>query len=173
MSSKVRVISADTGRLRLLEEQALLKHKEVVQLRGTIQRVRSRYELEVDTERLKCDFHDATASVHRLRTEILASLGCDTGGNQCVKAITTNEAKYFWSFVDDVKSTIHRLENDPLSSSPPYPPAADPSASDLTILLIEQSLKLNELAGNLRSGVVERRLCKQCNQLCDLTRTLK
>lgn len=30
-------------RLRLLEEQALLKHKEVVQLRGVVQRLRSRY----------------------------------------------------------------------------------------------------------------------------------
>ncbi|KAJ3892281.1 hypothetical protein GG344DRAFT_64765 [Lentinula edodes] len=115
---KVRVISADTLRLRLLEEKALLKHKEVVQLRGTAQRLRSRYEAEVDTDHLKCEFHDATASVHRLRMEILVSLGCNTVDDQCVKAITTNEAKYFWSFVDDVKSTSERLKNVPVRSLP-------------------------------------------------------
>ncbi|KAH7868675.1 uncharacterized protein C8R40DRAFT_1074645 [Lentinula edodes] len=148
MSSKVRVISANTMRLRLLEEQALLKHKEVVQLRGVVQRLRSQYEAEVDTDHLKCVFHDVTASVHQLRTEILASLGCNTVDDQCVKAITTNEAKYFWYFVDGVKLTSERLKNAP-------------------------SLKLDELAESLRTGVVEKRLCKQCNQLSHLARTLK
>ncbi|KAJ4468449.1 hypothetical protein C8J55DRAFT_492447 [Lentinula edodes] len=165
MSSKVRVVSAErTERLRLLEEQALLKYEEVVQLRGAVQRMRSRCELEANTERLKCDFHDATVSVHRLRTEILALLGCATADDRFEKAITTNEAKYFWSFVDEVKLTVERLNNVTSLSSPP--------ASDLTMLLIEQSLKLDELAGNLHPGVVEERLRKQCNQLCNLARTL-
>ncbi|KAH7876017.1 uncharacterized protein C8R40DRAFT_1068833 [Lentinula edodes] len=110
LRQKVRIISADTVRLRLLEEQALLKQQEVVQLRGTVERLRSRYEAEANTDRLKCDFHDATTSIHRLRTEILTVLGCDTVDDQCVKAITTNEAKYFWSFVDNVKSASKRAK---------------------------------------------------------------
>ncbi|KAH7872847.1 uncharacterized protein C8R40DRAFT_1071481 [Lentinula edodes] len=143
MSSKVRVVSAEcTERLRLLEEQALLKYEEVVQLCGAVQRMRSQCELEANTERLKCDFHDATVSVHRLRTEIFALLGCATADDRFEKAITTNKSL----------------------SSPP--------ASDLTMLLIEQSLKLDELAGNLHPGVVEERLRKQCNQLCNLACTL-
>ncbi|KAJ3876917.1 hypothetical protein F5051DRAFT_429411 [Lentinula edodes] len=164
MSSKVRVVSAErTERLRLLEEQALLKYEELVQLRGAVQRMCSRCELEANTEHLKCDFYNATVSVHRLRTEILAFLGCATADDRCEKAITTNEAKYFWSFVDEVKSTGERLSNVTSLSSPP--------ASDLAMLLIEQSLKLDELA--LHPGVVEERLQKQCNQLCNLARTLK
>ncbi|KAJ3870626.1 hypothetical protein F5051DRAFT_434489, partial [Lentinula edodes] len=89
---------------------ALLKQQEVVQLRGTVERLRSQYEAEANTDRLKCDFHDATTSIHRLRTEILTVLGCDTVDDQCVKAITTNEAKYFWSFVDNVKSASKRAK---------------------------------------------------------------
>lgn len=41
------------------------------------------------------------------------------------------------------------------------------------MLLVEQSLKLDELAESLRTGVVEKRLRKQCNQLSHLARTLK
>ncbi|KAJ4492375.1 hypothetical protein C8R41DRAFT_919930 [Lentinula lateritia] len=172
MSLEVRVVSVDTGRLRLLEEQALLKRKEVVQLRGVVQRLRSRYELELNMDRSKTDFHDATALVHRLRTEILTSLGRDTVDDQCLKVITTNEAEYFWSFVDGVLSTSERKDVASSSASPSDPPEADISASELTVLLIEQSLKLDELAGNLHTGVAERHLRNQCKQLCHLARSL-
>ncbi|KAJ3871844.1 hypothetical protein F5051DRAFT_445787 [Lentinula edodes] len=126
-------------------------------------------ELELNMDRSKTDFHDATALVHRLRTEILTSLGCDTVDDQCLKVITTNEAEYFWSFVDGVLSTSDVASS---SASPSDPPEADISASELTVLLIEQCLKLDELAGNLHTGVAERHLRNQCKQLCYLARSL-
>lgn len=66
-------------------------------------------------DRSKTDFHDATALVHRLRTEILTSLGRDTVDDQCLKVITTNEVcvypvfgKYF-SNIDFRQNTFGLL----------------------------------------------------------------
>ncbi|KAJ3722347.1 hypothetical protein C8R42DRAFT_641754 [Lentinula raphanica] len=96
MSSQIRLISADTWRLRLLEEQASLKHQEVVQLRDEVRQfgqLRSQYELQIDTFRLKSELDDATNSTYKLRIQILASLGCDVAEAQCMKAIFTDEVR--------------------------------------------------------------------------------
>ncbi|KAJ3834515.1 hypothetical protein F5878DRAFT_664705 [Lentinula raphanica] len=95
MSSKrkIRLISADTWRIRRLEEQALLKHEEVIQLRDEVCQLRSQYGLQVDTLRLKSDLDVAMNSTHKLRIQILASLGCDIAEAQCLNAIFTDEAR--------------------------------------------------------------------------------
>ncbi|KAJ3762783.1 hypothetical protein EV360DRAFT_66807 [Lentinula raphanica] len=169
---KVRVISADTWRTRRLEEQAALKHAEVVQLRDVLRQLRSQHELQLDILRLKSELGTATNLIYRLRIRILTSLGCEID-EKCLEAIFTNEEKSFWSLVDEVKA---RLQDQLLPTHSPVcfaEAVPDTPAPDLPMTLLQQCIELDNLAGSLGSGRNEKALHKQCTRLIRLARSLK
>ncbi|KAJ3760788.1 hypothetical protein EV360DRAFT_68405 [Lentinula raphanica] len=160
MTSKVRIISADTWRTRRLEEQAALKHAEVVRLRDVVRQLHLQFEKQTDAFRLKTELDAATNLIHQLRLQILTTLGCEISDEQCLEAISTNEEKSFWSLVDEVKS---KSQN---SCSPTHPSdhlaEGHVSAPGSSLTLVQQCTELNELVGKLGSGRHENALRKQC-----------
>ncbi|KAJ3991120.1 hypothetical protein F5050DRAFT_1716351, partial [Lentinula boryana] len=132
---------------------------------------------------LKNELDNAAATVLNYRKYILVSLGCDVADEQCMQAIATNEAKQFWSYVGEVKRRNMTVANTKKSHSllhvarPELDGPEDTSSSDLTAILVQQCMDLDELAGHLRHlkgfGRVENTLIKQCVHLCSLARTLK
>ncbi|KAJ3907355.1 hypothetical protein F5879DRAFT_919892 [Lentinula edodes] len=106
MSTKVRILSSDTSRLKLLEQRAEQGRQEVLELRHKVQELNSQicnqyqrmYEtnaesicLELGIEKLNSRIVDESAMKINLRTQILASLGCDMADEGCIQAITTSE----------------------------------------------------------------------------------
>ncbi|KAJ3991089.1 hypothetical protein F5050DRAFT_1905989 [Lentinula boryana] len=188
MSSKIRIVSADTLRVRLLEEQVERDNTEVVQLRERVRHLHSQVEIQTHRTqtnnepqvRLQNELDNAAATVFNYRKYILVSLGCDVADEQCMQAIATNEAKQFWSFVREVKHRNRTVANTKKSHSllhvarPELDGPEDTSSSDLTAILVQQCMDLDELAGHLKGfGSVENTLIKQCIHLCSLVCTLK
>ncbi|KAJ3968524.1 hypothetical protein EV361DRAFT_412847 [Lentinula raphanica] len=183
MASKVRIISADTWRTRRLEEKAALKHAELVQLRDVARQLRLRYELQVDVLRLKSELDAATKKIHKLRLQILMSLGCNVADEQCLEAVLTNEEKTFWSLMDEVKS---RSQNS-LSLSHPsvhlaegnMSTASDWSLADEVKPRPQNSISLSQPSVHLAEANISSRsdlpkiLVQQCIQLDELAGTLR
>ncbi|KAJ3897445.1 hypothetical protein F5879DRAFT_996037 [Lentinula edodes] len=128
MSTKVRILSSDTPRLKLLEQRAEQGRQEVLELRNKVQELTSQiwnqYQrmcetnadsicLELGIEKLKSVIVDETAMKINLRTQILASLGCDLADEGCIQAITTSESTYFWSFLERSRSSNAELPKEP------------------------------------------------------------
>ncbi|KAJ3748663.1 hypothetical protein DFH05DRAFT_1456656 [Lentinula detonsa] len=186
MSSKIRIVSADTLRVRLLEKQVERDNTEVVQLRERVRHLRSQVEIQTHRTqtnnelqvRLKNELNDAAATVFDYRKYILVSLGCDVADEQCMQAIATNEQKQFWSLAQEVKCRNRTVANTKslshLVARPGLDEPEDTSSSDLTAILVQQCVGLDELAGHLKDfGSVENALIKQCVHLCSLAHKLK
>ncbi|KAJ3981771.1 hypothetical protein F5890DRAFT_1476701 [Lentinula detonsa] len=161
MSSKIRIVSAGTLRVRLLEEQVERDFTEAVRLRERVRHLRS--EVEIQTHRtqttnelqirMKNELDNAAATIFNYRKHILVLLGCDVADEQCIQAIATNEAKQFWSFVKAVKCRNRTVANSKESHSVLHPVTrpeldgpVDMSSSDLTAILVQQCVGLDELA---------------------------
>ncbi|KAH7878066.1 uncharacterized protein C8R40DRAFT_1168111 [Lentinula edodes] len=134
MSTKVRILSSDTPRLKLLEQRAEQGRQEVLELRNKVQELSTQiwnqyqrmYEtnadsicLELGIEKLKSVIVDETAMKINLRTQILASLGCDLADEGCIEAITTSESTRFWSFLERSRSSNAELTKEPSVPSVP------------------------------------------------------
>ncbi|KAJ3855838.1 hypothetical protein EV368DRAFT_79305 [Lentinula lateritia] len=128
MSTKVRILSSDTPRLKLLEQRAEQGCQEVLELRNKVQELSTeicnRYQrmcetnadsirLELGIEKMNSRIVDESAMKINLRTQILASLGCDMADEGCIQAITTSESTHFWSFLERSRSSNAELTKEP------------------------------------------------------------
>ncbi|KAJ3897401.1 hypothetical protein F5879DRAFT_927868 [Lentinula edodes] len=120
MSSKVRILSSNTPRLRSLEQAVESKHEEVLQLRNEADSLRQRHSsrkrntdaAQSELAHLKAEHShhlsgvdDASISIIKLRTQLLASLGCGLADQGCIEAITAEKTEEFWSYLERVKSS--------------------------------------------------------------------
>ncbi|KAJ3872958.1 hypothetical protein F5879DRAFT_985307 [Lentinula edodes] len=157
MSSKVRILSSDTPRLQLLEQAVEIKHEEVLQLRSEADNLRRKHSsrkqstntAQSNLAHLKAEHShhlsgvdNASISIMKLRTQLLASLGCGLADPGCIEAITAEKTEEFWSYMEKVKSSptttvdVSRTHIEDLKSMSSCPPEPDDiSASELTALL--------------------------------------
>ncbi|KAJ3871305.1 hypothetical protein F5051DRAFT_433967 [Lentinula edodes] len=120
MSSKVRILSSGTPRLQLLEQAVESKHEEVLQLRSKADSLHQKHSrrmhntnaAQFDLAHLKAEhshhlsgLDDASISIIKLRTQLLASLGCGLADQGCIEAITAEKTEEFWSYMEKVKSS--------------------------------------------------------------------
>ncbi|KAJ3892272.1 hypothetical protein GG344DRAFT_64756 [Lentinula edodes] len=118
MSSKVRILSSDTPRLQLLEQVIESKHEEVLQLHSEADDLRRKHSsrkqntraAQSDLAHLKAEHShhlsgvdDASISIIKLRTQLLASLGCGLADPGCIEAITAEKTEEFWTYMEKVK----------------------------------------------------------------------
>ncbi|KAJ3858811.1 hypothetical protein EV359DRAFT_87178 [Lentinula novae-zelandiae] len=115
MSTKVRILSSDTPRLKLVEQRAEQGRQEVLELRN--KDVRNKW-----IEKLNSRIVDESAMKMNLRTQILASLGCDMADEGCIQAITTSKSTHFWSFLERFQSSNAELTKEPSVPSVPQNP---------------------------------------------------
>ncbi|KAJ3846203.1 hypothetical protein EV368DRAFT_70110 [Lentinula lateritia] len=102
MSFKVRILSLNTPRLRLLEQAVESKHEEVLQLHNEADslpqrpssRKRNTNAAQFDLAHLKAEHlhhlsgvDDASISIIKLRMQLLASPGCGLVDQECIEAI--------------------------------------------------------------------------------------
>ncbi|KAJ3996326.1 hypothetical protein F5050DRAFT_1819330 [Lentinula boryana] len=156
---KIRILSADTLHVRLLEEQVEHDFTEAVQLHERVRHLCS--EVEIQTHRtqttneprirMKNELDNVAATIFNYRKHILVLLGCDVADEQCIQAIATNEAKQFWSFVKEVKRRNGTVANTKETHSflhtvtrPELDGPEDTSSSDLTAILVQQCVGLDE-----------------------------
>ncbi|KAJ4468471.1 hypothetical protein C8R41DRAFT_871161 [Lentinula lateritia] len=120
MSSKVRILSSNTPCLRLLKQAVESKHEEVLQLRNEADSLRRKHSskkrntdaAQSDLAHLKAEHShhisgvdDASISIIKLRTQLLASLSCGLADQGCIEAITAEKTEEFWSYLEKVKSS--------------------------------------------------------------------
>ncbi|KAJ3779688.1 hypothetical protein GGU10DRAFT_337811, partial [Lentinula aff. detonsa] len=144
---KIRIVSAGTLSVKLLEEQVERDFTEAVRLRERVRHLRS--EVEIQTHRtqttnelqirMKNELDNASATIFNYRNHILA--------------IATNEAKQFWSYVEAVKCRNRTVANSKETHSVLHPVTRpeldgpeDTSSSDVTAILVQQCVGLDELA---------------------------
>ncbi|KAJ3886745.1 hypothetical protein GG344DRAFT_69409 [Lentinula edodes] len=216
MSTKVRILSSDTSRLKLLEQRAEQGRQEVLELRNKVQELSTQiwnqyqrmYEtnadsicLELGIEKLKSVIVNETAMKINLRTQILASLGCDLADEGCIEAITTSEVprKSVWlqgelpegtessaspksppciqKEINDeefnaLPDTINRSQEDKELRTPLKFPSCLPEGLEEVELTTLLAIQCTELQ-KIAGSLSDASLFQQCTRLCDLAYKMK
>ncbi|KAH7875431.1 uncharacterized protein C8R40DRAFT_1069447 [Lentinula edodes] len=216
MSTKVRILSSDTPHLKLLEQRAEQGRQEVLELRNKVQelstQIWNQYQrmcetnaesicLELGIEKLKSVIVDETAMKINLRTQILASLGCDLADEGCIEAITTSEVPQnsvcpqgelsqgsessapskspscIQKEINDeefnaLPDTINCLQEDEELRTPLKFPSCLPEGLEEVELTTLLAIQCTELQ-KMAGSLSDASLFQQCTRLCDLAYKMK